>query len=167
MAAPPKDGLVVLLASEANFSSPLLDLDRETAVLRGFPSCPRDFKRTSVERHFRAKGFALDWCEFRLLRLSDRSGLYVEVGNVEEEEEETQIVSVGNHSTTSPGPPIEFPTKDELPLADLTFLYIQVHSVWFMEDRLLGTISIFYHISTITGVMPIRSSSFPSYFRLE
>ena len=135
MAAPPKDGLVVLLASEANFSSPLLDLDRETAVLRGFPSCPRDFKRTSVERHFRAKGFALDWCEFRLLRLSDRSGLYVEVGDEEEEEEdgdETQIASVGNHSTTSPGPPIEFPTKDELPLADLTFLYIQVHSVWFI-----------------------------------
>ena len=132
--APPKDGLVVLLASEANFSSPLLDLDRETAVLRGFPSCPRDFKRTSVERHFRAKGFALDWCEFRLLRLSDRSGLYVEVGDEEEEEEEeeTQIARVGNHSTTSPGPPIEFPTKNELPLADLTFLYIQVHSVWFM-----------------------------------
>ena len=126
-----KDGLVVILASDANFSQPLLDLDRETAVLRGFPSCPRDFKRTSVERHFRAKGFALDWCEFRLLRFSDSSKLYLEIGEEEEDEEqddgdETQIIGPANHSTTTPGPPIKFPRKNELPLADLTFLYIQV-----------------------------------------
>lgn len=48
-----KDGVVLILASASNFSSDLRDLDRETAPLRKLPSCPRDFKRTSVERHFR------------------------------------------------------------------------------------------------------------------
>ena len=124
-----RDGLVVILASEANFSRPLLDLDQETAVLRGFPSCPRDFKRTSVERHFRAKGFALDWCEFRLLRFSERSGDYLEIGEEDEEGEdgrdETQKIDPAN-STTILVPPIKFPRKNELPLADLTFLYVQV-----------------------------------------
>ncbi len=38
---------------------------------RVLPSCPRNFKRTSVERYFREKGFAIDWCAFRLLVLDD------------------------------------------------------------------------------------------------
>ena len=63
-----KDGLVVYLGSQANFSQDLLELDRETTPLRSFPDCPRNFKRTSVERHFREKGFSLDWCAFRLLK---------------------------------------------------------------------------------------------------
>ncbi len=72
----PKDGVVLHLGSSANFSSDLLDLDRETSPLRKFePACPRDFKRTSVERHFRAKGFGMDWCEFRLLTLRE-DGVY-------------------------------------------------------------------------------------------
>ena len=128
-----KDGLVVHLGSHANFSLSLLDLDRETAVLRGFPSCPRDFKRTSVERHFRAKGFALDWCQFRLLRLSGGSGgLYEEIGQGEEEQGEEEEGSGGNGDsaedggTSTPASPVEFPRRDELPLADLTFLYVQV-----------------------------------------
>ena len=33
--------------------------------------CPRDFKRTSVERHFREKGFGVDWCAFRLLNVDN------------------------------------------------------------------------------------------------
>ena len=125
-----KDGLVVHLGSHANFSLSLLDLDRETAVLRGFPSCPRDFKRTSVERYFRAKGFALDWCQFRLLHLN--AGIYEEIGQGEEEEEEEEEGSGENGEsakdggTSTPGSPVEYPRRDDLPLADLTFLYVQV-----------------------------------------
>ena len=48
-----KDGVVVYLGSTANFSDELRELDRETSPLRHWPSCPRNFKRTSVERHFR------------------------------------------------------------------------------------------------------------------
>ncbi len=83
-----KDGLVLLLASSANFSSDLVDLDRETSPLRKMPSCPRDFKRTSVERHFRAKGFGLDWCQFRLMELDEEDDEYYELGYVKPLEEE-------------------------------------------------------------------------------
>lgn len=38
-----KDGVVVHLASKMEFSDNLKDLDRETAVLRVIPSCPRNF----------------------------------------------------------------------------------------------------------------------------
>ena len=48
-----KDGVVLQLGSYANFSKDLLELDRETTPLRVLPSCPRNFKRTSVERYFR------------------------------------------------------------------------------------------------------------------
>jgi alpha-sarcoglycan len=48
-----KDGVVIQLGSRANFSNQLIELDRETSPLRVFPSCPRNFKRTSVERYFR------------------------------------------------------------------------------------------------------------------
>ena len=51
-----KDGVVLQLGSYANFSKDLLELDRETTPLRVLPSCPRNFKRTSVERYFREKG---------------------------------------------------------------------------------------------------------------
>ena len=75
-----KDGLVVYLGSTANFSEQLKDLDRETGPLRSFPDCPRNFKKTSVERHFREKGFTVDWCAFRLLRVDDGQGDYLERG---------------------------------------------------------------------------------------
>ena len=64
-----KDGVVLQLGSRFNFSKQLLLLDRETSPLRVLPSCPRNFKRTSVERYFREKGFAIDWCAFRLMLL--------------------------------------------------------------------------------------------------
>ena len=66
-----KDGVVLQLGSNSNFSEELLELNRETSPLRTFtPTCPRNFKRTSVERHFREKSFALDWCAFRLMKLN-------------------------------------------------------------------------------------------------
>ncbi len=131
-----KDGIVVYLGSGANFSQALFDLDQETAVLRGFPACPRDFKRTSVERHFRAKGFALDWCEFRLMTLNHETDSYREVGEKEIEEydedanasQETkdQIVSPkGNDTLDTPDEIEPFPRRDSLPVADLTLLYVQ------------------------------------------
>ena len=49
---------------------PSLHLCQATFLFYLF-QCPRDFKRTSVERHFREKGFAVDWCAFRLLNVDD------------------------------------------------------------------------------------------------
>lgn len=65
-----RDGVVLQLGSQVPFSKDLLLLDRETSPLRVLPSCPRNFKRTSVERYFREKGFAIDWCAFRLMILN-------------------------------------------------------------------------------------------------
>jgi hypothetical protein len=71
-----KDGVVLQLGSNSNFSEELLELNRETTPLRKFkPRCPRNFKRTSVERHFREKTFALDWCAFRLMELNSGSSI--------------------------------------------------------------------------------------------
>ena len=62
----------LIIGSQANFSQDLLNLERETTPLRVLPSCPRNFKRTSVERYFREKGFAIDWCAFRLMTLDNQ-----------------------------------------------------------------------------------------------
>lgn len=51
------------------FSQELNELQEEVKPLWKLRSCPRDFKRTSVERLFREARFALDWCSFRLVSL--------------------------------------------------------------------------------------------------
>ncbi|XP_066903971.1 epsilon-sarcoglycan isoform X2 [Halyomorpha halys] len=56
------------------FSEELMDLQEEVRPLLKFSSCPRDFKRTTVDRHFRSQGFLLDWCSFRLVKLESESG---------------------------------------------------------------------------------------------
>ena len=77
----------------------LLLLDRETSPLRVRPSCPRNFKRTSVERYFREKGFAIDWCAFRLLILDqkvsseDTTAIYKEFETFDTTEEPNQSSS--------------------------------------------------------------------------
>ena len=79
-----KDGVVLQLGSNSNFSVELLSLNRETSPLRSRfkdSTCPRNFKRTSVERYFREKSFALDWCAFRLMELDE--GLYVFMDEVQ------------------------------------------------------------------------------------
>lgn len=48
------------------FSKQLVELQEEVRPLWKVPQCPRDYKRTSVERFFRDAGFLLDWCSFRL-----------------------------------------------------------------------------------------------------
>nr|CAG4651767.1 EOG090X04W0 [Triops cancriformis] len=64
-----KEGTLVILGSQMEFSDTLVDLQREVSPLWNFQPCPRDFKKTSVERHFRQKGFFIDWCSFRLASL--------------------------------------------------------------------------------------------------
>lgn len=59
--------VVLKIGSKASLSAELIDLQEEVRPLWKVPSCPRDFKRTKVERYFREAGFALDWCTFRLV----------------------------------------------------------------------------------------------------
>ena len=59
--------VVIRLGSIATFSNTLIDLQEEIKPLWKLQSCPRDFKRTTVERIFRDEGFILDWCNFKLV----------------------------------------------------------------------------------------------------
>ncbi|XP_060825269.1 alpha-sarcoglycan isoform X1 [Bombus pascuorum] len=61
------EGVVIRLGSSMPFSQELNELQEEVKPLWKLPFCPRDFKRTSVERLFREAEFALDWCSFRLV----------------------------------------------------------------------------------------------------
>ncbi|VVC26480.1 Hypothetical protein CINCED_3A016265 [Cinara cedri] len=65
------DGVVVNIGSHSNFSTILYDLEKEISPLQKLNKCPKDFKRTSVERYFRLKGFNLDWCSFKLVELTN------------------------------------------------------------------------------------------------
>ena len=86
-----KDGVVLQLGSFSNFSKDLLELDRETTPLRVLPSCPRNFKRTSVEHYFREKGFAVDWCAFRLLVFDTDISGYQELTSPKTDANDTKI----------------------------------------------------------------------------
>lgn len=64
-----KEGVVIFLGSASSFSDSLLRLQNETnplEKLRKLAPCPRDFKRTTVDRLFRQLNFEIDWCAFRL-----------------------------------------------------------------------------------------------------
>lgn len=67
------EGVVVRLGSTIPFSQELNELQEEVKPLWKMPSCPRDFKRTSVEILFREAEFRLDWCSFRLLEEDQQS----------------------------------------------------------------------------------------------
>jgi len=63
------DSVVLRIGSRAQFSPALLKLEDEVKPLgKKLSPCPRDLKRTTVERLFRDEGFVLDWCAFRLVR---------------------------------------------------------------------------------------------------
>lgn len=135
-----KDGVVVQLGSQVPFSQDLLLLDRETSPLRVLPSCPRNFKRTSVERYFREKGFAIDWCAFRLMILDQESS------KAEAAYDELTSESNDNSKTSTPTPEIinlipehfkalldkqrnaELPKRSAVPYRDLSseFLYTAI-----------------------------------------
>ncbi|XP_024083589.1 epsilon-sarcoglycan, partial [Cimex lectularius] len=67
------EGVVVHLGSTSKYSQVLLDLQDEVKPLYKFTSCPRDFKRSTVDRRFRPKNFLIDWCFFRLYILQEKS----------------------------------------------------------------------------------------------
>ncbi|CAK9794779.1 SGCE [Anthophora plagiata] len=67
------EGVVIRLGSSMPFSQELNELQEEVKPLWKLPSCPRDFKRTSVERLFREAEFTLDWCSFRLVEQEQQS----------------------------------------------------------------------------------------------
>ncbi|XP_033220617.1 alpha-sarcoglycan isoform X2 [Belonocnema kinseyi] len=64
------EGVVLRLGSSVPFSNDLQRVENEVKPLRKKSSCPRDYKRTSVETHFRSADFVLDWCSFRLIEES-------------------------------------------------------------------------------------------------
>ncbi|CAH0597811.1 unnamed protein product [Chrysodeixis includens] len=74
------EGLVVRLGSTMPFSIELKRLREEVRPLSRLPSCPREYKRTTVERLFRDAGLTLDWCSFELYNTiyKERSTLHLE-----------------------------------------------------------------------------------------
>ncbi|XP_050553795.1 uncharacterized protein LOC118270253 isoform X1 [Spodoptera frugiperda] len=74
------EGLVVRLGSSMPFSLELKRLREEVRPLSRLPSCPREYKRTTVERLFRDAGLTLDWCSFELYNTvyKERSTLHLE-----------------------------------------------------------------------------------------
>lgn len=61
------EGVVIHFASDKDFSPALRKLQVEISPLWKLRPCPRDMKRTSMERHFRRYTFLVDWCSFRLI----------------------------------------------------------------------------------------------------
>ncbi|KAJ0170910.1 hypothetical protein K1T71_013682 [Dendrolimus kikuchii] len=74
------EGLVVRLGSSMPFSTELKRLREEVRPLSRLPSCPREYKRTTVERVFRDAGLTLDWCSFELYSTiyKERSTVHLE-----------------------------------------------------------------------------------------
>lgn len=68
-----KEGVVVRVGGNADFSRKLQDLERQVQPLRNRMPCPRDYKKTFVEYMFRRRNFISDWCSFRLVTEEKRS----------------------------------------------------------------------------------------------
>ena len=60
-------GTLLRLASGAPFSRQLHLLQEEVRPLWARVPCPRNFKRSKFERHFRKRDFKMDWCQFKLV----------------------------------------------------------------------------------------------------
>ncbi|KAL1501494.1 hypothetical protein ABEB36_006805 [Hypothenemus hampei] len=76
------EGVVIRLGSESNFSPELLQLQEEVRPLYKMQFCPRDIKRTSVERFFRDAKFVLDWCRFRLIEKDRNNSAMHKAGSI-------------------------------------------------------------------------------------
>lgn len=57
----------VSFGSLASFSYALIELEMEVKPLWEHRPCPKYFKKASYERFFRQRGFAIDWCNFKLV----------------------------------------------------------------------------------------------------
>ncbi|XP_042893930.1 alpha-sarcoglycan-like isoform X2 [Penaeus japonicus] len=66
-----REGVYIGYGSSARFSSSLYRLEQEVKPLWIHHPCPPYFKKTSYERFFRKKNFAVDWCSFKLYDNSD------------------------------------------------------------------------------------------------
>ncbi|KAL3282358.1 hypothetical protein HHI36_005544 [Cryptolaemus montrouzieri] len=126
------EGIVLRLGSQSPFSINLKELEEEVKPLWKLPSCPRNFKRTSVERYFRDAGFALDWCSFRLIDPNN---------------------SAMHHSEMKESGPLkdkwETITKDSVPLRnytlDVTWSLILPVALLIILTFVLSFILCFYH----------------------
>ncbi|KAK6622424.1 hypothetical protein RUM44_002235 [Polyplax serrata] len=85
------EGVVVRLGSSNDFSNTLVELQEEVKPLWKLQNCPRDYKRTSVERIFRDEGFILDWCNFKLIYES--AGSMKSMGDVFESTPEIDMMN--------------------------------------------------------------------------
>ncbi|XP_066142293.1 alpha-sarcoglycan isoform X2 [Euwallacea fornicatus] len=79
------DGVIIKLGSEMEFSAELLELQQEVVPLYSLQSCPRNFRKTSVERLFRDREFLVDWCKFQLVDIDKEQKLKQtqKIGNFE------------------------------------------------------------------------------------
>lgn len=59
-------GVILRVASAVPFSRRLRALQREVRPLWSRAPCPRNFRRSREERHFRGVGLHIDWCWFKL-----------------------------------------------------------------------------------------------------
>ncbi|XP_065562369.1 alpha-sarcoglycan-like isoform X2 [Artemia franciscana] len=66
------EGVYLSFGSSSPFSEVLIELQREVGPLWSSRPCPRDFKKTSLEKNFRSRGYILDWCSFRLVTCEDQ-----------------------------------------------------------------------------------------------
>lgn len=62
----PLKSVIIHLGSDKNFSPELYKLEKEVLPLEKLKPCPRNLKRTSVEKYFRNEGMEVDWCSFKL-----------------------------------------------------------------------------------------------------
>lgn len=106
-----KEGLYVGFGSNSNFSEALHKLEKEVGVLWDNRPCPIYFKKTHVERFFRPKGFAIDWCSFKLFR--HESDL---MGDSTEEMSKSPVISALENAGR-----IYLPTRDEIVKRSYTF----------------------------------------------
>ncbi|OXA59290.1 Epsilon-sarcoglycan [Folsomia candida] len=110
------EGVVVHFASDLDFSPELKKLQVEVQSLWKLRPCPRDLKRTSVERYFRKHNILVDWCTFRLTTLTDSSVEDVD-GQVKKEAGGTSHLyrAADDESVNLPSEPEIFTFRSEIP----------------------------------------------------
>ncbi|XP_059050540.1 uncharacterized protein LOC131845492 isoform X1 [Achroia grisella] len=112
------EGLVVRLGSSMPFSTELKRLREEVRPLSRLPSCPREYKRTTVERLFRDAGLTLDWCSFELYntiykdRTTEHLEYLTEIPNTSKSAKSFKALDTRDEWTA--------PSKNELPSRSYT-----------------------------------------------
>lgn len=81
-----REGVIVHLGSNANFSKRLMELNEEIKPLSKLTTCT--FKKTKVQQIFQNAGFSIDWCAFKIISADDVSNTMTTT-NVPMNEDET------------------------------------------------------------------------------